>query len=185
MEEKNTIKGIVWEIVKFLVLAAVIVLPIRTFVVQPFIVSGASMDPTFADGQYLIVDELSYHFGKPERGEVVILRYPRDPSKFFIKRVVGLPNETVEINSGTVTIKTNSNKIGFQLNEPYIEFTKKDNMSRTLAGNEYFVMGDNRSASSDSRSWGPVTEELIIGKAFLRLFPVANASVLPGDYEHI
>jgi len=183
--EKTTLKDIVWEIVKFVALAAIIVLPIRTFVAQPFIVSGSSMDPTFATGQYLIVDELSYRFEDPQRGDVVVLRYPRDPSKFFIKRIVGLPNETVEIKDGTVTIKTPENQLGFQLKEPYVEFKKYDNITKNLGEEKYFVMGDNRAASSDSREWGLVPRKLVIGKAFLRLFPIASADVLPGSYEHI
>ena len=184
-EEKITLKGVTWEIVKFFALAAIIVLPIRTYIAQPFIVNGSSMDPTFASGQYLIVDELSYRLGEPKRGDVVVLRYPRDPSKFFIKRVIGMPNETVEITGGVVTIKTAANPLGFQLEEPYIEFEKRDNVTQKLGDSEYFVMGDNRAASSDSRAWGTVPEKLIIGKAFLRLLPIASADVLPGSYEHI
>jgi len=185
MEEKVTLKNTVWEIIKFFILAAIIVLPIRTFIAQPFIVSGGSMDPTFASGQYLIVDEISYRLGEPERGDVVILRYPRDPSKFFIKRIVGMPDETIEIDKGVVTIKTVSNPYGFILEEPYVEFEKRDGIVQKLGSEEYFVMGDNRAASSDSRVWGSVPEKLIIGKAFLRLLPVASAEVLPGKYEHI
>lgn len=185
MDEKNTVRGTIWEIIRFLILAVVIVLPIRTFIVQPFIVSGASMDPTFASGEYLIVDELSYNIREPKRGEVVILKYPRDTSKFFIKRVIGLPNETVEINNGKVTIKTTSDKIGFTLDEPYIAFKKMDNSINKLGDDEYFVMGDNRAASSDSRVWGYVPQKLIIGKALLRLFPIASAKILPGDYDYL
>jgi len=183
--ENTTIKSIVWEVIKFFILAALIVLPIRTFVAQPFIVSGGSMDPTFASGQYLIVDELSYRLGEPKRGEVVILRYPVDPSKFFIKRIIGLPNETIEIVGGVVTIKTSDNQIGFQLEEPYVSFARQENLKQKLGEEEYFVMGDNRAASSDSRAWGSVPGKLIMGKAFLRLFPIASADMLPGNYEHI
>jgi signal peptidase I len=185
IEEKTTLKDIVWEIVKFVALAAIIVVPIRTYVAQPFIVNGSSMDPTFASGQYLIVDELSYRLENPQRGDVVIFRYPKDPSKFFIKRIIGLPNETVEIKSGAVTIKTPSNSLGFQLKEPYIEFKKYDNITKKLGDNEYFVMGDNRAVSYDSRFWGSVPKKLIVGKAFLRILPVSSADVLPGSYEYI
>lgn len=183
--EKATLKTVVWEIVKFFALAAIIVLPIRTFIAQPFIVSGGSMDPTFESGQYIIVDELSYRLGKPQRGDVVILKYPRDPSKFFIKRIVGMPNETIEIIDGIVTIKNDTNPKGFQLVEPYIEFEKHDSITQKLGREEYFVMGDNRAKSSDSRAWGSVPEKLVIGKAFLRLLPIASAEILPGSYEHI
>jgi len=184
-KEKATLKSTVWEIIKFFALAALIVIPIRTFIAQPFIVSGGSMDPTFASGQYIIVDELSYRLEKPQRGDVVILRYPRDPSRFFIKRIVGLPNETIEIVDGVVTIKTEANPIGFQLNEPYVEFKKYDSITQKLGSEEYFVMGDNRAKSSDSRIWGSVPEKLVIGKAFLRLLPIASADILPGNYKQI
>lgn len=183
--DKITVKGFIWEIVKFSMLAAVIVLPIRAFIAQPFIVNGRSMDPTFATGQYLIVDELSYRFEDPKRGDIVVLRYPRNPSKFFIKRIVGLPNETIEIKEGVVRIKTKTNPIGFQLTEPYVEFKKSDTITKKLDDSEYFVMGDNRAESLDSRAWGSVPRKLIIGKAFLRLFPIASAEVMPGSYEHI
>jgi len=180
---EQTTGGVIWEVVKFFFIAAIIVLPIRIFIAQPFIVSGQSMDPTFANGQYLIVDQLSYHLGAPERGDVVILRYPLNPSTFFIKRVIGLPNETVIIKNGIVSITSKTNELGFTLDEPYIKFAKSDSHTKVLGDDEYFVMGDNRAASSDSRVWGAASEDLIIGKAFLRLLPVAQAGVLPGAYN--
>jgi len=183
--DKTSIKDILVEIIKFSILVAVIVIPVRTFIAQPFIVSGRSMDPTFATGQYLIVDEISYRFKDPQRGDVIILRYPKDPSTFFIKSLIGLPNETIEIKGGIVTIKTKANQTGFDLNEPYVEFEKEDNIIKELGENEYFVMGDNRAESLDSRAWGVVPRELIVGKAFLRLFPIASAEIMPGEYEHI
>jgi len=184
-DDQLTTKEVFVEIVKFFILAALIVLPIRVFIAQPFIVNGSSMDPTFATGQYLIVDELSYRLKSPERGDVIILKYPKDTSKFFIKRIIGLPNETIEIKNGTVIIKTNINPMGFEIEEPYVTFKKDDALTQKLGDNEYFVMGDNRAASSDSRVWGTVPEKLIIGKAFLRLLPIASADILPGSYEHI
>jgi len=182
---EQTTGGIVWEVVKFFFIAAIIVLPIRIFIAQPFIVSGHSMDPTFANGQYLIVDQLSYHLGSPERGDVVILRYPLNPSTFFIKRIIGLPNETVTIKDGVVSITSKTNELGFTLDEPYIELAKTENHTKVLGDDEYFVMGDNRAASSDSRVWGAAPEDLIIGKAFLRLLPVSQAAVLPGAYNQL
>lgn len=170
--------------IKFIVLALIIVTPIRMFVAQPFIVSGSSMDPTFATGQYLIVDELSYHLGDPARGDVIILRYPNDTKKFFIKRVIGLPHETLEIRDGVVTIKNTEHPEGFVMSEPYIKYTKNDTMTKTLGEGEYFVMGDNRAASSDSRYWGTVPRGLIVGRALVRLLPIASAAVLPGDYSN-
>lgn len=151
MSEKRPRASGFWEIIRFVFLTLIIVIPIRSYVAQPFIVSGLSMAPTFDDGEYLIIDELSYLFRRPERGEVVVFRYPLDQSKFFIKRVSGLPGETVATNNG-----------------PY-----------RLGPDEYFVLGDNREMSLDSRVWGPVSEKLIRGRAFLRLFPFRRLAYLP------
>ena len=174
------------ELIKVVVIAFLIVTPFRIFVAQPFIVSGASMDPTFETGDYLIIDQLTYEFTDPHRGDVVIFQFPRDPSKFFVKRVIGLPGEVIEIEGSEVTIRSNTDSVEtLILKEPYIadENKRSDSLTVVLDDEEYFVMGDNRRASSDSRSWGPVTEDLIIGKAFLRLFPVAEASILPGSID--
>lgn len=169
------------EIVQFAIVAILIVVPVRMFVAQPFIVSGASMEDTFHSGEYLIVDQLSYLMRAPARGEVIIFRYPRDPSKFFIKRIIGLPGDTVKINDSVVTIINDQNPDGFVLSEPYIaEMTPAEPFEETLGDREYFVMGDNRDQSSDSRSWGVLQEERIVGRAFLRLFPPQTVGYLPG-----
>ncbi|MGB2580526.1 MAG: signal peptidase I [Minisyncoccia bacterium] len=173
-----------WETFRFLCIAIVIVIPIRLFIAQPFIVSGASMDPTFKDKQYLIVDELSYHLDDPLRGDVVIFKYPRNPKQYFIKRVIGLPGETVIVNGqGQVFIKDTDGNITLTLDEPYVEHMKDDSVELKLELGEYFMMGDNRSGSFDSRSWGAVDRELIVGKAFLRLFPLTEVAVLPGQFR--
>lgn len=169
------------EIVRFSIIAILIVIPIRMFVAQPFIVSGASMDNTFHNGEYLIVDQVSYYFNNPARGDVVIFRYPRDPSKFFIKRIIGVPGDTVVIEDSTVTVFNDQHPDGFALDEPYIKsMAPAPKMTETLGDREYFVMGDNRDQSSDSRSWGVLQEERIIGRAFLRLFPPGELGYLPG-----
>ncbi|KND48837.1 MAG: signal peptidase I [Parcubacteria bacterium C7867-005] len=170
--EREESKFTFWfELGKLLLIAVFVVIPFRMFVAQPFIVDGASMDPTFYTGQYLIVDELSYKFTTPLRGSVMIFKYPKNPSKYFIKRVIGLPLETVSIKNGEVTITSPKDKEGFVLDEPYIQFEKSDNMSYTLGAGEYFVMGDNRLGSADSRIWGPVPEANIIGRPIVRFWP--------------
>ena len=172
------------EIVRFSIIALIIVIPIRMFVAQPFIVSGASMEQTFHSGEYLIVDQISYHMHEPVRGDVIVFRYPKDPSKFFIKRIIGLPGDTVKIEGSTVTIINEANPNGFVINEPYIKSMSPDNhLTEKLGAREYFVMGDNRDRSSDSRAWGVLTEDRIIGKAFLRLFPPSVLDVMPGAIE--
>lgn len=183
-EKQHTFRDEAWETFRFLLIAFAIVIPIRIFIAQPFIVSGASMDPTFKDKQYLIVDELSYHLGDPHRGDVVIFKFPKNPKQYFIKRVIGLPGETVIVDGqGKVFIKDESGKIVLTLNEPYVVHTREDSVERTLKSGEYFMMGDNRSGSFDSRAWGPVDRNLIVGKAFLRLFPLTDINVLPGQYR--
>jgi len=173
------------EIIRFTIIALLIVLPIRFFIAQPFIVSGASMDPTFENGEYLIVDQVSYRFNSPHRGDVVIFKYPRDESKYFIKRIIGLPSETIEIRGTSVTIKNKENPDGIALKEPYIDFEnkKEDTMSVTLRSDQYFVMGDNREQSSDSRAWGSLSRNLIVGRPFVRLFPFTRISIFPGYYR--
>lgn len=180
--EKSS-KDSVWELVRFILIAVAIVLPIRLLVAQPFIVSGSSMVPTFENNQYLIVDQISYRFHEPERGDVIVFRFPLDTSKFFIKRVIGLPNEKVVIESGKVAIfDADGNET--DLNEPYLNNVSHDSMSVTLKADEYFVMGDNRNASSDSRSWGVLPRENIIGKALIRLLPVDTLELHPGQYHY-
>ncbi len=169
-----------WEVAQFAFLAVIIVVPIRVFIAQPYIVSGASMSPTFESGDYIIVDQLSYRFENPERGDVIIFRYPVDPSKFFIKRIIGLPRETIDIQKGIVTIKNEEYPEGARIEEPYNKPPFNDTITKTLNDGEYFVMGDNRHQSLDSRSWGALPLKLIAGRAFLRLFPVTDISYLPG-----
>lgn len=181
---KNTGPGFVVEIFRFAVLALLIVVPFRMFIAQPFIVSGASMSPTFETGQYLIVDQLTYHLEPPTRGDVVIFRYPEDPSKFFIKRLIGLPGETVEIQGQKVSIRDPKTGKSTTLDEPYLhDFnTRDDYLTVTLGPDEYFVMGDNRGASSDSRVWGAVPKKLMVGRAFVRLLPANKISLFPGAH---
>ncbi|MCA9358379.1 signal peptidase I [Candidatus Kaiserbacteria bacterium] len=170
------------EIVRFSIIAILIVIPIRMFIAQPFIVSGASMENTFHSGEYIIVDQISYYLHQPARGDVVIFRYPRDPSKFFIKRIIGVPGDKIDIANAVVTITNAEHPEGFIIDEPYIKsMAPTDALTETLGDREYFVMGDNRDNSSDSRAWGVLQEERIVGRAFLRLFPPSEFNYLPGS----
>jgi signal peptidase I len=164
-----------WEIAKIVLIAMAIVVPIRYFLFQPFFVKGQSMEPNYENGDYLIIDELSYRLRNPERGEVIVFRYPGDTTQRYIKRIIGLPGETVEIKNGQVTIyKTDSTTE--TLNElSYLDSNIKTlafGSERTALGTgEYFVLGDNRLVSSDSRRWGIVPKDNIIGKVYLRAWP--------------
>lgn len=168
------------------------------YVAQPFLVSGESMDKTFADGNYLIIDEISYRFEKPQRGDVIVFRVPEGALElsnyklsgktYFIKRIVGLPGETIEVKDNQVKIYSETNKEGIILNEPYVFVDKlsparKVNIKKTLGIDEYFVMGDNRNNSSDSRFWGPIKKDEIRGRALIRLFPFTKIGIFPGEYS--
>lgn len=182
-QEKESFITVIWETLRYALIAAAIIIPIRVFVAQPFVVSGNSMFPTFKNGEYLIVNETAKYIGKYERGDVVIIRYPNDPSKYFIKRVIGLPGETVNVVNGSVSITSPLRTTPLILNEPYVKNPKSDNVVRTLDDHEYFVMGDNRAQSSDSRMWGPVPDRLMDGKALIRLFPFTRVDWKPGSLE--
>ena len=162
-------------------IALVIIVPVRSFLTQPFYVKGTSMEPNFHNYEYLIIDELSYRFEAPQRGEVVVFRYPRDPQEHFIKRIIGLPGEDVQIKDNHVYIYNKEHPNGFVLNETYLdpsEVTLANNENRiTLKTDEYFVLGDNRDASQDSRFFGPVNKSFITGRVWLRGLPLNKAKV--------
>lgn len=172
-----------WDLIGFAIIALIVVIPIRMWVIQPFVVSGESMYPTFHNGEYLIIDEISYILGEPKRGDVVVFRYPKDPSRFFIKRIIGMPNERIVIKNGEVTVFNKENPDGLKINEPYIKEEFSTTSIDITEENEYFVMGDNRNRSSDSRSWGILNEKLMIGRALVRLVPIKSFDYLPGSIE--
>ena len=191
--ENNSIGGVgsfIWEIIKIIALAFIIIVPIRVFLFQPFFVQGASMEPNFEDGQYLIINELGFKqtnvrlnslnlftvkpFREIKRQTVVVFRYPLDPSKYFIKRIIGLPGEKIQIKDSIVTIFNQENPEGFVLDEKAYLSSKVKTAGDsiiTLKEDEFFVMGDNRMFSSDSRSWGPVNQKDIMGEVLLRAWP--------------
>jgi signal peptidase I len=168
-------KKVLWslfEMFETVAVAVVAVVLVRAFVIQPFVVSGASMEPTFFNGNYLLVDELTYAFRNPQRGEVIVFRYPADPKSFYIKRIIGLPGERIVLEGGHLTAYSGETKV--DLNEElYLNgrFTQ-GSFEVTLGDSEYFVMGDNRNFSFDSRSWGPLPKDDIIGVVRIRLWPV-------------
>jgi len=177
-------KSIWRELVEFIVIAVIIVVPFRIFIAQPFLVSGPSMDPTFDNGNYLIVDEISYRFEEPKRGEVIIFKFPTQLTRDLIKRIIGLPGETVILDGETIKIVNSENPNGFLLNQNFIQDKNKmsdEKREIKLANDEYFVMGDNRIVSSDSRSWGPLKRDLIIGRPLFRLYPFSRIGLFPGD----
>jgi len=170
----------IWETIKIVVISLAIIIPVRYYLIQPFFVRGASMTPNFDSGQYLVIDEISYRFEEPERGEVVVFKYPLDTSQYYIKRIVGLPGETVEIKDGQVIIYNQDYPQGMVLDESSYLAAGTITWGETkieLSKDEYFVLGDNRQASSDSRRWGELDEENIIGRVWLRAWPFSLAEV--------
>lgn len=160
---------LVFEVVKVVLISLAIILPVRLFLVQPFYVEGASMEPNFYQNEYLIIDEISYRFNQPQRGEVIIFKSPQDGRSYFIKRIIGLPGEKVEIKDGRAYI---NNK---ELAEGYISnFSSDDQTALTLTVDEYFVLGDNRINSMDSRQFGPINKDRIIGRVWVRGWPLSR-----------
>jgi len=179
--KKGKFKEILKEIVIFAVIAIGIVLPFRVYVAEPYLVDGRSMDPTFKTGDYLIVDKFSYRRSGPERNTVLVFKYPGNPSKSFIKRVIGLPGETVIVKDSTVTIVNSENPNGIKIDQSYVVYEMPGDYNVTLSGDEYFVMGDNRAESFDSRSWGALNKKYILGKPLVQLWPLSQIKLFPGQ----
>jgi signal peptidase I len=178
----NSLKSVFkfsWDILKVAIIALVLAGLVRYFLVQPFFVEGASMEPNFENGEYLLIDELSYYFRPVERDEVVVFHYPLDTSKYYIKRVIGLPEETVEIKNNQVTIYNDRYPNGFTLNESYLpkSLTTDGQIKEKLGKDEYFVLGDNRPVSYDSRRWGVLPKNDIVGRVWVRAWPFSRATI--------
>ena len=175
-----------WELIKVVAISAAIIIPVRYYLIQPFYVKGASMEPNFHDSEYLIIDEISYRFNKPNRGQVIVFRYPKNPQEFFIKRVIGLPGEEIQIEDGEIKVYNDTYPSGLILSEEYLgselETFNTDTEKIKINENEYYVLGDNRDASKDSRSFGPVNKDYIIGKVLLRGWPLDKFTLFNKDY---
>ena len=172
--------------IQVVAISLAIIIPVRYFLIQPFYVKGASMEPNFFDHEYLVIDELSYRFHEPQRGEIVVFHYPNDPKNYFIKRVIGLPGETVEVAGGQVKIYNDKYPNGIVLDEhPYLDdvYTTQTR-TETLKAGEYFVLGDNRAASLDSRYFGPISKGVIVGRVWVRGWPLDRWKVFqPASYN--
>ena len=183
-DTENSSKG---SLVVYTIAALGLAIFIRFVVAAPYIVSGASMENTFQDFNYLIVDRLSYDFGDPRRGDVIVFDLPQDTGRSLIKRVIGLPGETIILNGATVTIVNSEYPDGFTLSEPYLSpenLGGSSNMRITLAPDHVCAIGNNPRVPADSRLWGALPREDIVGRVFLRLFPLNEVSVLPGEARY-
>ena len=175
-----------WEVAKAIIISLAIIIPVRYFLVQPFFVKGPSMQSTFQDGDYVLIDEISYRFQAPERGDVVIFIAPNEPDEHYIKRIIALPGETIQIRDSKVIIFNKKNPKGFALDESgYLDSNQitQGELTQKLDGDDYFVMGDNRLHSSDSRVWGLLNHKLITGRVFFRALPLAKIETF-GSVEY-
>ncbi len=174
---KQAIIEFFWEMVRVSIISLVIILPVRYFLIQPFYVKGASMEPNFYDHEYLIIDEISYRFAEPKRGDIIVFKYPNDKKQFFIKRIVGLPGEHIVIKDNNVYVND------VELAEAYLSSDAETLLPLrgygdvVLADDEYFLLGDNRGQSLDSRVFGPVNKELIVGKTWIRGWPFSRITI--------
>ncbi|MDD4332980.1 MAG: signal peptidase I [Patescibacteria group bacterium] len=171
----------IFELVKIIAISLAIIIPIRYYLIQPFYVKGASMEPNFYDHEYLIINEISYRFEEPKRGDIIVFKYPKNPQEYFIKRIIGMPGEKVQIKDGEIKIFNNTYVDGVVLEESYLEQNLKTYSSNediiSLGENEYYVLGDNRNSSKDSRSFGAVDKSFIVGKVLLRGWPFTRVKL--------
>ena len=172
------------ELIKIVILAGVTIGLVRFFLFKPFYVRGQSMEPNFHEKDYLIIDELSYRMREPERGEVVVFKAPNASKDYYLKRIVGLPGERVKISDDKIIIYNDEFPQGTVLPETYLEKTTYGDVDQTLGTEEYFVLGDNRGASYDSRRFGPIKKSGIVGRAWLRGWPFTRAAAFSApQYE--
>ncbi len=177
--------SIFFDLIESVVVALSIFVVIYLFLVQPHQVKGASMDPTFHDGQYILTDKISYRFNLPQRGDVVVFKAPMNPDFDYIKRIIGLPGDTITIQEGQVVINEQP------LSDEYIQSDTvllpgqyiREGEQMTVGSDEFFVLGDNRSHSADSRQWGMVPKKDIIGKVFFRYWPVNKFGIVSKPEE--
>jgi signal peptidase I len=182
-EREKPVSLLVW-----IISIVIIVKLVQIFIVQPFIVDGGSMLPTFHNKEFLIVDKFSYQIGEPHRGDVAIFKLYQDRNnpyngRHLIKRVIGLPGEHIVIRNGTTYIYNKENPDGFQLDEEYVLYKDMSKGADVVLGeDEYFMMGDNRAQSYDSRDWGVLDRKNIKGQVLFRVYPFGVAGYEPGQY---
>lgn len=170
------------ELIKTVLISLAIILPIRYFIIQPFYVKGASMEPNFYDKDYLIINELIYRLEEPKRGDIIVFRNPRNTEEFFIKRVIGLPHDKIKIYNNRVYLYNEENSDGVELKEYYLPDGRETRGNEVIEvkDDEYYVLGDNRDRSLDSRVFGPINKDSMVGKVWLRGWPLNNVTIFKG-----
>ena len=175
-----------WEVFKVVVISLAIIIPVRYFLIKPFYVKGASMEPNFYDHEYLIIDEISYRFADPDRGDSVVFRYPFDRSQYFIKRIIGLPGEKIKVSGGEVLVFNSATAEYEVLVEDYLLPAMKTlgEVEVELGADEYYLLGDNRLASLDSRAFGSIKRQDIVGRTWLRGWPFYRIGIISNNLEY-
>jgi signal peptidase I len=163
--------------VRVAIISLAIILPVRYFLIQPFYVKGASMEPNFYDHEYLIIDEISYRFNEPQRGDIVVFKYPKDIKQYFIKRVIGLPGDKVKIQDNAVYVNGNKLEETYLLTGTETVLPVRGYGEVILGEDEYFLLGDNRGQSLDSRIFGLVRKDLIVGRTWIRGWPFSRFTI--------
>lgn len=172
--KENSFISFIKELPLLIIVAFVVAWAIKSFIIQPFFIPSGSMEPTFFDGDHVLVNKFVYRFSKPERGDVIVFKYPLDTSKDYIKRVIAVGGETVEVRSGDVFIN------GKEIYEPYLksEVVGSDYGPIKIPANKFFVLGDNRDNSSDSRTWGLLPPKNILGRAVVLYWPLNRVGIV-------
>lgn len=163
-EKHSSFLSLLVDVLETLVLSVVLFVSINLISAR-IRVDGASMEPTLVSGEYVIVSRLSYRFGSPQRGDIIVFHFPRDPKEEYIKRLIGLPGDVVEVKNGSVYVN------GQQLDETYLKVETKYAGTWNVPADQLFVLGDNRNNSSDSHDWGTVPMDYVVGKAILVYWP--------------
>lgn len=170
-----------FELIKTAIIVGVLAYLLRLFVLQPFIVEGSSMQPEFQTNDYLLVDKFSYYIHEPKRGDIIVFRYPFNPTVNYVKRIIGLPGERVLVDKGKITIFSDAYPDGRRLTEPYLTENEATLLPSgavrseyVVPNDKYFVLGDNRGASSDSREWGFLPQEEVVGRVIIQAFPLGK-----------
>jgi signal peptidase I len=166
------------ELIKVVVLAGITIILVRHFLFKPFYVKGASMEPNFYDHEYLIIDELTYRFREPQRGDVIVFKYPENPQEYFLKRIIGLPGERIKVSEGQVIVYNSEHPEGLAVQESYLQgVLTGGEKTVSLTDDQYYVLGDNRPNSYDSRRFGAINKAAIVGRAIIRGWPFSRATI--------
>lgn len=190
-QKAHTFKSEVWDIIKTIIFFGLIYFFVRGYIAQPFLVKGRSMEQTFSDGDYLIVDQVTYNFNDPKRFEIIVFNTKFIPGgserEYYIKRIIGIPGDRVVIKEGVVNLYENNSEIPTILEEKYIidglRTLSPEPVDVLLEKDQYFVLGDNRGNSADSRYWGTLDRSYILGKPFIRLFPFNTIRIFNNNNE--